>query len=215
MTRKGQGARTYDAPARAAAASRTRRAAVVAATQLFEERGWVGTTMASVAAEAAVSPKTLEAVFGTKAMLLRAAVDFAIRGDEGSTPIAGRQAVTAMEAAPTARAMLDLHAAQVRTISERSAGIAWAVEHAAPTDPGVADLWHTMTRNRRSGTRWAARTLLGKADAHPALRRADVEATFWLALDWSTYRSLTRGRRLTPAGFHRWLRTYYERMLQA
>ncbi len=215
MTRKRHGARRYATPVRDASAARTRRSILVAATRLFEERGWAGTTIASVAAAAGVSPKTLEAVFGTKAALLQSAVDFAIRGDEGPTPIAAREAVAAMEAAPTARAMLDLHAAQVRRISERSAGIAWTVEQAAPTDRRVADLWRRMTENRRSGTRWACRTLLAKSDAYAGLRRCDVETTFWLALDWTTYRSLTVGNHLTPAAFQAWVRTYYRRMLHA
>ncbi|HZU76706.1 MAG TPA: hypothetical protein VFA70_08070 [Dehalococcoidia bacterium] len=59
------------------------------------------------------------------------------------------------------------------------------------------------------------RTLLAKPAVDPTLRRADVETTFWLALDWSTYRSLTTGRGLTPRGFEAWLRRYYARMLYA
>jgi AcrR family transcriptional regulator len=215
MTRKGQGSRIYDTPVRDAAAARTRRAALVAAKRLFEERGWAGTRVAAVAAEAGVSQKTVEAVFGTKAELLRAVVDFAVRGDEQPTPIAARPAVARMEAAATAKAMLDLHAVQVRRISERSAGVAWVVEQAAPGDDRVAEVWRRMNTNRRAGTRWAARTLLAKPDCDSRLRSRDVETTFWLALDWSTYRSLTTGRGLGPRGFERWLRDYYRRMLGA
>ena len=46
-----------------------------------------------------------------------------------------------MEAAPDVATMLDLHAAHVRTIEERSALIAGAVEHAAASDLAVAQLW--------------------------------------------------------------------------
>ena len=42
-----------------------------------------------------------------------------------------------------------------------------------------------------------------------------VETTFWLALDWGTYRSLTRERDMSPDTFERWLREYYRRMLGA
>jgi AcrR family transcriptional regulator len=215
MSRKGRGARTYRTPVRDAAAAQTRRAILEAAQSLFEQRGWAGTTIAAVARAAHVSPKTLEAVFGTKAALLRATVDFAIRGDEQPSPLAARAAVARMESAATAAELLDLHAAHVRRVAARSAGVAWAVEQAAPFDPSAAELWHAMTRNRRHGTRWAARTLLAKPDAAPTLRRADVETAFWLALDWSTYRSLTLGRGLGPIGFQHWLRRYYRHMLEA
>jgi hypothetical protein len=72
-----------------------------------------------------------------------------------------------------------------------------------------------MTRNRRSGVKWAATTLLAKPDADPILEPADVEHTFWLALDWGTYRSMTDGSGLTATGFEIWLRAYYRRMLLA
>ncbi|SRR5579875_617938 len=213
MTKRSQASRTYRAPARDAAVARTRRALLEAGKRQFEERGWAGTTMPAVAADAGVSLKTLEAVFGTKPTLLGAVVDFAIRGDEHALPVARREAVRAMEAAPTAGAMLELHAAQVRRISERSAGIAWVVEQAAAVNADVGELWHRMTANRASGVRWATRTLRAKPDIDSTLRQVEIEATFWLALDWATYRSMTVGRGMSPRGFERWLRGYYRRML--
>jgi AcrR family transcriptional regulator len=215
MSRKGRGARTYRTPVRDAAAAKNRRAILEAAQRLFEQRGWAGTTIAAVAQAAHLSPKTLEAVFGTKAGLLRATVDFAVRGDEQPSPLAARAPVARMETAATAAEMLDLHAAQVRRVAARSAGVAWAVEQAAPFDASAAELWRAMTRNREHGTRWAASTLMAKPDADPTLRRADVETAFWLALDWATYRSLTLGRGLGPISFQRWLRHYYRHMLKA
>ncbi len=171
--------------------------------------------MPAVASDAGVSLKTLEAVFGSKPALLAAVVDFAIRGDEQARPLARREELGAMEAAPAAGAMLDLHAAQVRRIAERSAGIAWVVEQAAVGNGDVRDLWRRMTANRASGVRWATRTFRAKPDADRSLRRGEVEAAFWLALDWATYRSLTVGRGMSPPGFERWLRGYYRRMLLA
>jgi AcrR family transcriptional regulator len=57
--------RRYHAPARLAGAARTRAAIVEAAHERFGERGWSGTTIRDVAEAADVSPKTIEAVFGT------------------------------------------------------------------------------------------------------------------------------------------------------
>jgi hypothetical protein len=119
-----------------------------------------------------------------------------------------------MESAASAAEMLDLHAAHVRRVAARSAGVAWAVEQAAPSDSNVAELWQAMTRNRQSGTRWATRTLMAKPDVDPTLRRGEIETTFWVGLDWATYRSLTLGRGFRPLGFQRWLRHYYRRMLK-
>src|SRR5690349_11251570 len=154
--------RGYHAPGREAAASRTREAIVRAAKQLFEDRGWAATTVRSIADAAGVSPKTVEADFGTKAALLEAAVAYAIRGDFDPRPVAQREAITQVEQAPDAAAMLRLHAAHLRRVHERSARIAFAVEQAAPADPIAADRWRQMNRNRTAAIRRATETLLQK-----------------------------------------------------
>jgi AcrR family transcriptional regulator len=207
--------RAYHAPQRAAAAARTREAIVGAAKELFEERGWSGTTVRAISSAADVSQKTVEALFGTKAALLQAAVDYAIRGDVDATPMPQRQSVGQMETAPDARTMLGLHAAHLRAINQRSARLAWAVEHAASADPAVASLWQQMNRNRAFGVRWATETLLGKRGRKRGLTRQQVEATFWVALDWGTYRTLTEHAGLTPDQFEQWLRRYYAANLLA
>jgi AcrR family transcriptional regulator len=206
------GRRRYHAPARAAAAERTREAVVAAAKREFERRGWSGATMRTVAGTAGVSVKTVEALFRTKSALLETVVDYAIRGDLDPRPMPERDVVARMEAAPDAAAMLALHAAHIRTVNERSAGVAWAVEHAATTDPAVARLWQRMNDNRRFGIGWAVSTLLGKPGREPGLTPAGAEPLFWVAFDWGTYRTLTGPAGLTPAGFEQWLAGYYRRV---
>lgn len=206
---RNPGKRPYRAPKRQAAAARTREAIVRAATQHFEQRGWSGTTLRSISAAAGVSQKTVEALFGTKAALLQVAVDYTIRGDVDPLPMPQREAVVQMEAAPTAAAMLNLHAAHVRAVNERSARLASAIEQAAPIDPIVAQLWQQMNDNRTYAVRWATKTLLSKPDRRYDLRKRHVEAIFWVALDWATYRTLTQHAQLSPSQFERWLRSYY------
>jgi len=207
--------RRYDAPARRAAATRNRERVLAEAKRTFEQLGWQGATIPLIAERAGVSHQMIEATFATKAALLSAVVDFSIRGDASHVRMPLRQITADMEAAPTARAMLDLHATQVRSISERSAAIAWTVEHAASSDRRVASLWRQMAENRAYGVAWATRTLLAKPDTDRQLDPGLVETAFWLALDWGTYRSLTRERGLSPDAFQRWLREYYRRMLGA
>ena len=207
--------RRYDAPVRRATATRNRERVLAAAKQTFEQLNWQGATIPLIAERAGVSHQMIEATFGTKAALLSAVVDFSIRGDASPVRMPLRQVTADMEAAPTASAMLDLHAIQVRSISERSAAIAWTVEHAASSDRRIAHLWRQMAKNRDYGVAWAARTLLAKPDAPPQLDPRLAETAFWLALDWGTYRSLTRDRGLSPDAFQSWLREYYRRMLGA
>ena len=212
MNDTSESKRTYRAPRRTAAAARTRLAVVVAATSEFERRGWAGTTLRAVAEAAGVSVKTVEALHGTKGALLKTVVEFSIRGDLDPSPISERDVIARIEAAEDAGEMLELHAAHIRTVQQRSARVAWAVEHAAASDAAAADLWRTMNANRRFGIRWAAGTLLGKPGRDESLTPAEVETMFWVAFDWGTYRTLTTHAGLTPDEFQRWLGDYYRRV---
>lgn len=205
--------RTYDASRRKAAAAQRRLAVIAAARDLFEERGWAGTRVQDVSRAAGVSQKTVEAIFGAKSALLQAAVDYAIRGDIEPVPMPRREAIAAMEGAADAATMLRLHARHVRNVNARSARIASVVEHAAPADRAVAALWRRMNRNREYGVDWATRTLLAKPGRRRGLTRKATRATFWVALDWGTYRALTERAELDEDGYESWLRDYYGALL--
>lgn len=188
---------------------------VAAAREAFEQRGWAAVRVREIAATAGVSQKLVEAVFGTKAALLQAAVDYAIRGDVDPLPMPRRESVQAMEEASDAAEMLRLHARHLRLVNARSARIAGVVEHAAPADPAVAELWRQMNRNRRHAVDWATETFLGKRGRRRGLRREQVAPVFWVALDWGSYRTLTDLAGLDDDGYERWLRSYYASLLLA
>ena len=209
MSQPRKPTRSYRSPTREEAAKQTRLAIVTAGQHLFTSHGWAGTTMRVVGDAAGVSVKTVEALFGTKAALLEEVVRFAIRGDLENVEMPQRQAAARMEAAADAQTMLKLHAAHLRAVNERSAGLAWTVEQAVPIDAAVTRLWDQMNRNRTYAVGWATSTLLAKPGRRPRLRRRLVEATFWVALDWGTYRTLTAHARLSAAGYEEWLRDYY------
>lgn len=205
--------RPYHAPQRAAAAARTRDAIAAAAMDVFERLGWSGATMRGIAEQAGVSLKTVEALHRTKAELLKEVVDYAIAGDLRPVPILGRDSVAAMQAAPDAPTMLDLHARHTHAISERAASIFWVAEQAAPAHEDVATLWGHMCDNRRAGVHWAAAALLAKPGMPAHVGQRYAEEVFWIATDPATYRSLTLGRGLDPTGFEAWIRNFYDKML--
>lgn len=205
--------RPYHAPQRAAAAARTREAIMAAAKDVFERLGWPGATMRGVADQAGVSVKTVEALYRAKAELLKQAIDYAIAGDVRPIPVLGRASVAAIEAAPDAPAMLDLHARHARAISQRAAPILWVAEQAAPAHPDIAKVWAQNNDNRRAGACWAATTLLTKPGLPPQISQRYAEEVFWIAIDPATYRSLTLGRGLSPSGFETWIRNFYSKML--
>ena len=206
-------ARPYHAPRRAAAAARTREAIVAAAKDVFERLGWSGATMRAAADQAGVSIKTVEALYHTKAELLKHAVDYAIAGDLLPVPVAGRTSAAAMLAAPDAPAMLRAHAHHSRSISSRAAPILWVVEQAASAHPDIAGLWAQNSGNRRTGARIAAEILLVKPGLPSHISQRYAEEVFWIAIDPGTYRSLTLGRGLTQDDFEDWINNFYDKML--
>ena len=167
--------------------------------------------MSTIAERAGVSQSTVEALFRTKAVLLKAAVDYGIRGDIDPLPIRGREISRKIETAPSAVSMLELHAGHLRGVHGRSAHLAFVVEQAAKSDKGVGALWRQMNENRRDGVEWATRTLLSKPGVKH-LRAADVEKTFWVALDWGNYRLLTDYAGLSAEEYQQWILGYYLRM---
>jgi TetR/AcrR family transcriptional regulator of autoinduction and epiphytic fitness len=204
--------RRYHAPRRAAAAALTREAILEAAKRQFESRGWSGATIRAIAADAQVSPKTVEALFATKATLLAAVVDYTFRGGDPDTPVVEAESALAVESAPDTATMLAAYAHHVVAIHSRAARIAAVVEAAAATDDQAAELWARTLRNRRFGAHWAAETLLAKADS-PRLDLDEVEAVFLVGLELGTYRTLTVDLGFTESETRGWLQTYYRRML--
>lgn len=74
MNRRGA-RRDYDSPRRREQARATRADIAAAARRLFMARGWAGTRVRDVAAEAGVAEPTVYAVYGTKAGLALALID--------------------------------------------------------------------------------------------------------------------------------------------
>ena len=74
--------RPYNVARRRAAAQRTRRAILDAATRLFIERGYAATTVADIAVAAGVALDTIYAVVGRKPTLFRLLVETAISGTD-------------------------------------------------------------------------------------------------------------------------------------
>ncbi|MHB8658945.1 MAG: TetR family transcriptional regulator [Solirubrobacteraceae bacterium] len=204
--------RPYHAPRRAIAAAQTREAILHAAKQRFEARGWAGTTIAAIAADAEVSPKTIEALFATKAALLGAVVDYALRGDASDVPMLSREATETVQSAADAATMLDRHVAYALPITARSARVAAVIESAAGSDKRVAEQWARMTHNRRFGARWAAETLLQKPGVRSDLTLEEAQRMFTIAIDWATYRTLHVELGLSHDQLHEWIRGYYQRM---
>ena len=218
--------RTYHAPRRTAAAAETRQAILRAAKEEFEARGWAATTMRSIAVRAAVSPKTVEALFATKPALLEATLVAALGGDPANTDAGGLarpevvlelrgEARRKIEEAPDAATMLEVHSALLSEINARAARLCWALETAVPSDERLAEISARMAEVVSFGARWLAGVLLRKPGVRADLTLREAEETFLVAIDWNTYRTLTTRGDMRPEDVQAWVARYYRRMLLA
>ncbi len=106
-------------------AAQTRAVVLEAATRLFAEHGWVGTGMRDVARAAAVSVETVYTTFGSKADLLRSALEVAIVGDDAQVPLADRPVYTAIGTGRTTGDRIEVGARMIAVINERIYAWPW------------------------------------------------------------------------------------------
>jgi AcrR family transcriptional regulator len=186
--------RSYNSSRRTLQAAQTREEVLLAATQLFGETGWAGTTLAAIADEAGVSVETIYKGFGSKKALLRQAIDVAIVGDAEAIPLAERP-----EYAALGEGTLDERIARgialVAEIHERSAGVWRAIVEAAASDEEV-DVWRVEIEGRR-------RLEIERSMALILGREIDERtiSLLWVLLGPDSYRALVVDGGLSRAGY--------------
>jgi AcrR family transcriptional regulator len=130
--------RRYDSPRRAAQARQTRAAVTGAAQRLFLRDGFAATTIAAIAAEAAVSAETIYKAFGGKPGLVRAICDQALAG-EGPVP-AETRSDELQAGEPDPRKIIRGWGKLSAEVAPRVSPILLLLRAAAVTDPQMADL---------------------------------------------------------------------------
>jgi AcrR family transcriptional regulator len=184
---------------RAERARRTRRRILDAAAVLFLERGYAGATMRAIAAAAGVAVPTVELGFGTKAALLKAAIDVAIAGDDEPVPVLDRAWAATARRAGSAAELLAVAADVIAAAQSRSAGLVLAVFEGGRTDPELAALATQLTDQRATTAAWLVDALTRVAP--PVDAAAD---DLWLLMDPAIFDRLVRHRGWTPERYGRW-----------
>jgi TetR/AcrR family transcriptional regulator of autoinduction and epiphytic fitness len=190
----------YRSDRRTAQARRTRRRILDAAAPTFLERGYAGATMRAIAAAAGVAVPTVELGFGTKARLLKAAIDVAIAGDDEPVPVLDRAWVDTARKARGAAEFLAVAAEVITAAQTRSAGLVLAVFEGARADAELAALATQLVDQRATTARWLVDAL---ATVAPPSADAPVD-DLWLLMDPAIYDRLVRHRGWTPQRYERW-----------
>jgi TetR/AcrR family transcriptional regulator, regulator of autoinduction and epiphytic fitness len=212
---KSKQRRPYRSEQRSAQAQRTRQRIIVAAGERFVRDGYPATTMSAIAADAGVSVASVELAFGTKAAVLKAAIDIAIAGDH--TPVAVLDRPWAADAQHPAGVedFLTAVAHTLRPAMMRSAGLVLAAFDAAATDPAVRDLAAQLNEQRATTVAWIVDEIRRRGRLRPDITRRDAIDQLWLLMDPAVYQRLTGFRNWTPHKYQRWFVTAVTRLLLA
>src|SRR5918992_5202501 len=207
LSESGKPSRRYDSPTRRAQAEGTRRAIADAARTLFLERGWAGTRVRDVAAQAGVSEPSVYAGYGNKAGLAMALLDSL---DDAADPMRMLRELEDAEGDPAGQ--LRALAAFDRRLFEHGGDAITVIREAGRTKPELAEVVVQGRlrgdRNRRRIFRsWPPGTLRedldldGARDIYAALSNVDV------------YLVLTRERGWSPERVEEWWAETMARLL--
>jgi AcrR family transcriptional regulator len=202
---QGGARRSYRSSVREEQARRTRRRILDAAREGFVARGYAGTTVRAIAAGAGVSVPTVELLFGTKATVLKAAIDVAIAGDDEPVPVLDRAWTEVARATPGAEEFLAVVVGVLGPAQQRSAGLVLAALEAAATDPDLAVLSDQLVGQRETTAGWIVDRLADKTPLRPDLSHREAVETLWLLMDPAVFVRLTQYRRWSLERYQDWI----------
>ncbi|WP_067840383.1 TetR/AcrR family transcriptional regulator [Nocardia lijiangensis] len=176
-----------------------------AATRLFIADGYAATSLAAVADAAKVGSRTVYLRFGSKAELLKRAIDVAIVGDTQHVDLAHRDWYLRAGTAPTLHDRIAAYAPGTRALMERVApliAVAVQAEASEPLIAQAAQAGRTATQDNIAGI-W--RRMHADGLLHPDADLDWIIATAGPLGQAETYILITRTLGWDPATYQQWL----------
>lgn len=173
--------RRYSTELRSEQTAVARRLILASAGRLFVEKGYLGTTLASVAGQAGVSVQTVYNVIGGKAAVLKAVYDATLAGDDEPVAMGDRAAFRAMAQASSGREMLERYAELGRQLSERVLPLMSSLlAQAATGDPDLQAFAETIEGERAAGTAAVAQSVRERFGLRDGLDSQDAADILWV-----------------------------------
>lgn len=172
---------------------------------MFDERGYAGTTIRCVAERAGVAVPTVEALFGTKSRLLKAAIDVGIAGDDEPVPMLARDWAAAATMTTDPESLLSVLAGALAPAQSRSSGLVLSVFEGAESDPELAGLAAQMTAQRVTMATWAVTRLATLGALRTEVREDEAVDTVFALMEPALFDRLTQRRGWTLARYQDWI----------
>lgn len=197
---------------RARQADATRADIVSAARELFLTRGYVRTSVASVAELAGVAVQTIYNSIGNKAALLAAVLDQATAGPEAPRSVAEFMAERT-DASGGVSGLSRLLADWIAEVNERSTEILTLIHQTASVYPEVAALERERGERRLGNYGRAAVVARSRGGLTAGLDDQEAAAAIWSLGHPQIYRSLVVDGEWTADAYRQWLAAGLTRVL--
>lgn len=196
--------RPYQSALREEQARRTRRAIVSAASALFVDNGYVGTTVDAIAERAGVSRKTVFTSVGGKPEALKLAIDWANVGDDEPVPMLERPHVQEGLREPDARRVLALFASDYVRIAQRTFELYDVLRQAIGADPQLRELAGELDDQRLLGMTALAEQLAQRGSLRRDLTAVEGAEVLCALTVEGSYGWLVRRQGWSPERFESW-----------
>ena len=192
--------RDYDSPTRQARAAASRAAIIAAASKLFLERGYRGTTTAAIAEAAHTSEALVFSVFGSKAeLLVQVVTDHVTRHPD--FPLRDQPAFRALAGEPDGTAAIEALARIVRGAHDRSWRLLAMAAAAGQDDPVVGAAVARGAEGRHKACGWFVREVIGISGPEADRKTDEV----WTVISVENYRHLVTERHWPAEKYEAWL----------
>jgi len=200
-----KGNRTYYSPLRREQAAATRRQILETAQRLFEQHGYLSTSVAAIAEDAGVSLKTVYLAFETKSGLLRALWQFVLVGEDDDAPVAQRNWYRDVLDEPDAQRQLQLNARNSRAVKLRAAALMRVIRDAAPTDADLDALWSTIQTEFHANQGVIVKSIHDRGALRSDLGVKRATDILWTLNHPDVWQLLVGERRWSPKQYEQWL----------
>lgn len=199
----GSERRRYDASRRQEQARQGRERIMDVAIEKFLADGFASTTVAAIAAAAAVSPDTIYKSFGGKPGLVRALCERGLQGG-GTTPAEQRSDALQQSQQDPAQLMLAL-GRLASEVAPRVAPLMLLLKAAVDADPDMARLLTELNDTRLQRMTDNARHMVGRGIIRGDLSVEEAAEISWIYTSPELYGLLVRDRGWSPERFGRFV----------
>lgn len=195
--------RRYDSTGRRARALRTRAAVLDAAERQFLEDGYGAATIASIAAEAAVSVETIYKSFGSKSGLVREIYERGLAG-RGETPAYDRSDEM-RERERDARTIMREWGRLTAEVASVVTPIRLLMRHLALDDREIAAVLETAENERLARMRHHAQFLKARGHLREGISVSEATDVLWICSSVEIYELMVMRRGWSLARFARFV----------